>query len=105
MGHGESGESAIDADHPGGEIYAIYVDPGHWGHGVGRRLLTDAVSYLTGVGLTPVRLWVLTGNVRARRIYEEYGFRSDNLTKPFFRERDGRTVESTETRYTLVAPT
>ncbi|MGC9666414.1 N-acetyltransferase family protein [Planosporangium sp. 12N6] len=60
-----------------GEVYAIYVDPPHWGGGVGRALMDAAVGHLTGTGRRPVRLWALDGNDRARRFYERYGFVAD----------------------------
>jgi GNAT superfamily N-acetyltransferase len=60
-----------------GEVHAIYVDPDAWGTGAGRALLDAAVSYLTGAGRLPVRLWVLDSKERARRFYERYGFVAD----------------------------
>jgi ribosomal protein S18 acetylase RimI-like enzyme len=85
----------------GGEIYALYVDPVHWGHGIGKRLLADAIGYLTTADLTPVRLWVLTANTQARHLYEAHGFSCDHTTRAFRREHAGLIAESTETRYTL----
>ena len=67
----------------GGEIYAIYVDPQHWGTGAGRALMAAALSHLAGEGLSPVRLWVLADNHRARRFYERHGFTADGTTKPY----------------------
>ncbi len=59
------------------ELYAIHVDPGFVGTGVGRLLMTDAVPHL---GPRAV-LWVLAGNVRARRFYEKTGWRPDGGTR------------------------
>lgn len=61
----------------GAEIYSIYVDPGHWGTGAGHALLTRALADLRESGLTPVRLWALDGNERARRFYLRHGFAED----------------------------
>lgn len=60
-----------------GEIYACYVQPEWWGRGVGRLLMTHAVTALAGAGLDDVTLWVLEGNHRARRFYEACGFHPD----------------------------
>lgn len=60
-----------------GELLAIYVDPEHMGTGVGRLLMTAARERLRRVGVTSAALWVLDGNVRARRFYERDGWRSD----------------------------
>jgi RimJ/RimL family protein N-acetyltransferase len=59
----------------GGEIWAIYVDPAHWGTGIGRVLLTTAVDVLRD-DLAPPRIvvWVLEDNVAARGFYEHFGF-------------------------------
>jgi RimJ/RimL family protein N-acetyltransferase len=61
-----------------GEIYAIYAAPEHWSTGLGRALLPAAVA---AVGATPVVLWVLEDNPRARRFYEIAGFAPDGARK------------------------
>ncbi len=53
-----------------GELSAIYVDPGYVRSGVGRLLITAARERLRAVGVTAAALWVLDGNVGARRFYE-----------------------------------
>ena len=53
-----------------GEIYALYVDPAHWGSGVGRALLQAATETLALTGFRSATLWVLETNERARRFYE-----------------------------------
>jgi ribosomal protein S18 acetylase RimI-like enzyme len=63
-----------------GEIYAIYVDPDHWGTGAGRLLMDTAVAHLTATGPRPVVLWALDGNARADRFYRRYGFVADGAT-------------------------
>ena len=80
----------------GGEIYAIYVDPQHWGGGSGRALVAAALTHLSGVDLSPVRLWVLADNPRARRFYEYCGFTADGARTPYA-FADGTTL--TEVRY------
>jgi ribosomal protein S18 acetylase RimI-like enzyme len=60
-----------------GEIYACYVQPEWWGRGVGRLLMTHAVTALAEAGLHDVTLWVLEDNHRARRFYEACGFQPD----------------------------
>lgn len=62
------------SEEPGvAELYAIHVDPGHVGSGVGRLLMRDALPHL---GERAV-LWVLEGNARARRFYEKGGWTAD----------------------------
>ncbi|MCL3992520.1 GNAT family N-acetyltransferase [Streptomyces lavenduligriseus] len=75
------------------ELYAIYVDPAHLGHGTGQALLAAAAGRCpAGERLL---LWVLKGNAPARRFYERAGFRADGTEEPF--EVDGVPVP--EVRY------
>ena len=78
-----------------GELYAIYVDPGHWGAGLGRRLIQQAEARLAEAGFAEAILWVLDDNPRARRFYEAAGWQTDGGTKQdtFF------GVDVTELRY------
>ena len=85
-----------DRDLPNfGELMAIYVDPGHLGTGVGRLLMTAARERLRLVGVLEAVLWVLDGNVRARRFYERDGWRFDGAR----RTRTYGTVPVAEVRY------
>jgi ribosomal protein S18 acetylase RimI-like enzyme len=52
------------------ELYVLNVHPGHWGHGIGRRLFACCVGQLSDLGRSNCYLWVLTANERARRFYE-----------------------------------
>jgi ribosomal protein S18 acetylase RimI-like enzyme len=60
-----------------GELYAIDVDPDHWGTGAGRALLEEAQAELARLGADEWVLWVLPGNARARRFYEIAGWVAD----------------------------
>ncbi|MGW5474751.1 N-acetyltransferase family protein [Streptomyces chartreusis] len=77
------------------ELYAIYVDPGRYGTGIGHALLQESVRRCTAAGHPRMLLWVLKGNARARRFYERAGFHADGAEEPF--EVDG--VEVPEVRY------
>ncbi|MFO1096236.1 MAG: GNAT family N-acetyltransferase [Planctomycetaceae bacterium] len=48
----------------------LYVDPAHYGQGIGRRLLRLGVQCIGPEAWTVV----LVGNMRARRLYESEGF-------------------------------
>ncbi|MFG1671183.1 GNAT family N-acetyltransferase [Streptomyces sp. Y7] len=82
------------------ELYAIYVDPGRYGAGIGRALLQESVRRCTAAGHTRMLLWVLKGNARARRFYERAGFGADGAEEPF--EVEG--VEVPEVRYARELP-
>jgi GNAT superfamily N-acetyltransferase len=64
-----------------GEVYAIYVNPIHWGQGLGRALFAHATNRLAALGYSTAILWVLASNERARRFYEVSGWAADGGTK------------------------
>jgi ribosomal protein S18 acetylase RimI-like enzyme len=64
-----------------GELYAINVDPDHWGTGAGRALLVAAQTELARLGYAEAVLWVLPGNARARRFYEVAGWATDGAER------------------------
>jgi GNAT superfamily N-acetyltransferase len=58
------------------QVGRLYVDPDHWGCGIGRRLHDDVLEQLRAGGHAVVALWVLEANARARSMYERWGWRS-----------------------------
>lgn len=60
-----------------GELWGLYVDPDHWGRGVGRRLIEQARAWLAQRGFDQAILWVLAGNERAERFYRADGWVHD----------------------------
>jgi GNAT superfamily N-acetyltransferase len=72
-----------DRDLPNcGELMAIYVDPARVRSGVGRLLMAAARARLRRIGFARAALWVLDGNVGARRFYERDGWRCDGTRRP-----------------------
>jgi ribosomal protein S18 acetylase RimI-like enzyme len=78
---------------PGGEVYAIYVDPARQGRRAGSRLLTAAARHLAEAHFTDASLWVLVGNHPARRFYESQGWRSDGTEQPWTRAGGDSVME------------
>ncbi|CAN5168374.1 GNAT family N-acetyltransferase [soil metagenome] len=64
-----------------GEIYALYVAPECWDHGVGRNLLAHGQKDLAEHGYSEATLWVLADNVRARAFYEAAGWQTDGTER------------------------
>lgn len=81
----------------GGELYAINVDPTHWGKGVGALLLATAVDAMGDADFPDAILWVHPRNVRARTFYETHGWVCDEIE----REEDVLGVTVPEVRYSL----
>jgi GNAT superfamily N-acetyltransferase len=73
-----------------GEIYRFFVDPAHWGRGVGQALMRRALAELRAMGFEDVLLWVHAENPRARAFYEAGGWRPDGAEKE--QESLGRLV-------------
>ncbi len=61
------------------EIYSIYLEPGAWGHGVARDLMRTVLS--DAGEQTPMSLWVLADNARARHFYRRHGFVADGIER------------------------
>jgi GNAT superfamily N-acetyltransferase len=62
------------------ELYALYVHPAWWSTGTGRALMDRVLARTSGAGYPDITLWVLKGNVRARRFYERAGFSPDGAS-------------------------
>ena len=61
-----------------GQLYAMNVDPDHWGGGIGRALLRRATDALAAAGYRDAVLWVVPENARARALYESEGWVDDH---------------------------
>ena len=64
-----------------GELAGLYVHPDQWSRGIGFALITQVETELRASGITDAYVWVLRGNDRAIRFYEQCGWRSDGGTK------------------------
>ena len=65
----------------------IYVAPGHRGLGVGRALFKECQKWAKKKGADGVSLQVAADNLRARKFYEELGFREVSVyeVKEFYK--------------------
>ena len=71
------GSVAIDGeDLAPGEAHLRWfiLDDGCRGHGVGKKLLTDAMRFCDSAGFSAVHLWTFNKLTAARRLYESFGF-------------------------------
>jgi GNAT superfamily N-acetyltransferase len=60
-----------------GEIWALYVEPSHWGQGAGLALWDAAREGLLEEGCTEVTMWIPLCNERALRFAELAGFKRE----------------------------
>ena len=86
---------------PGGELYAMNLDPVHWGKGIGRALLQRVTDALVASGYGEAVLWVVPENERARALYESEGWAADGGVST--EEILGVTVTDIRYRKTLTA--
>jgi GNAT superfamily N-acetyltransferase len=63
------------------EIYAVNVHPTRWRQGAGKLLCAHALREAAARGHTAMTLWVMTGNGRARRLYQHLGFDPDGAAR------------------------
>jgi GNAT superfamily N-acetyltransferase len=82
-----------------GELLALYVDPGCWGLGVGRRLILEARRRLAERSFAEAILWVFAGNERAEAFYRADGWNPDGARRAD--EVWGATVDELRYRRTL----
>jgi GNAT superfamily N-acetyltransferase len=64
-----------------GELCGLYVDPEHWGRGIGMALVSAARAHLAELGFRNAALWVLVGNGRAERFYRIDQWAPDGLRR------------------------
>lgn len=78
VGFAAFGEERTSTSVPScGELYAMNLDPDHWGRGIGRALLHRVTDGLTAMGYQDAVLWVVPQNERARALYESEGWVAD----------------------------
>ncbi len=64
-----------------GELAGLYVHPDSWSLRIGHALLTRVEHELLAGGWDDGYLWVLRGNDRAIRFYENHGWNADGQQK------------------------
>lgn len=70
------GSIAIDGEGENGEaiLRCFILDPSAQGHGLGKRLLSEAIAFCDEHRFSAVRLWTFKGLDVARKLYEDAGF-------------------------------
>lgn len=79
-----------------GNIQSLYVDPDHWGLGIGHRLHDTAREYLriARPQLPTLWLWVLEANKHARACYESWGWHQTPARRTVYPGIDDLRYES-----------
>jgi GntR family transcriptional regulator len=78
VGFAYIGPSDDRAAAPGtGHIYSLHVEPDLHRHGIGRRLIDEAMQRFVSFGWETATLWVVAENHRARQFYTRLGWAPD----------------------------
>lgn len=56
------------------QIEELYIDPFFQGQGIGKKLMTNCLKHARLANASPIFLWVLEENHKARKFYERFGF-------------------------------
>ena len=67
------------------DLTNIAVDPQLRSMGIGTELMDDLLEYAKDTGITDIILEVRKSNVAAIGLYENMGFRQENLRKDYYR--------------------
>jgi RimJ/RimL family protein N-acetyltransferase len=73
VGLAMGGPARGEAPQGTGEVYALYVLPGHHGRGIGRSLVQAVAFHLAHHGMHALRIACLAANMPARGFYERIG--------------------------------
>lgn len=80
LGFSSTGPARDETDQTG-ELYAIYLAPHVIGCGLGSALAKTSLAHLRACGFKRAVVWVLEGNLRARRFYEQHGWKLTSENK------------------------
>ena len=69
---------------------SVYVEPGHWGQGVGKALLMKLVSQSEEEGFWTLQSSILRENAASIRLHERCGFRIVGYRERIGRDRNGK---------------
>ena len=70
-------EQSLTAQPSCGELYAMNLDPDHWGRGIGRVLIRRVTEVFVALRYERAVLWVVAENYRARALYDSEGWVAD----------------------------
>jgi ribosomal-protein-alanine N-acetyltransferase len=78
------GYAGLVASGDQGDVQTIAVARGHWGTGLGSRLLAELLRAATAFECAEVMLECRVDNVRAQRLYERFGFEPIGFRRGYY---------------------
>jgi ribosomal protein S18 acetylase RimI-like enzyme len=76
------GMPAMPNGEAGAELISLWVDPAYRGHGLGRHLVEQIISWGRDHRVRQLELWVTTHNTAAIELYRKSGFRDEGKSQP-----------------------
>ena len=73
-------------------IVTVATDPGRQGEGIAQRLLLDACQRGEASELANIALEVRASNVRARELYERFGFREQGRLRGYYKNNNEDSI-------------
>lgn len=67
-------KSREEGDDSRAELICIHSLQDNWGKGYGSKMMEEVLKDIKNAGYPAVILWVFEDNIRARRLYEKWGF-------------------------------
>ena len=74
------------------DIYHVEIEETSRGRGLGKRLLFDFLSHLSGQGIKEVTLEVRVDNHAALALYKTAGFETVSIRKGYYQGIDGQLM-------------
>lgn len=74
QGFSISGKPRYNVPEQVAELWALNIEPNYWRRGLGFSLLDRSCNEAREHGASSIELWCISGNLRARTLYERYGF-------------------------------
>lgn len=70
-------------------VFGISIRKNYWSKGIGSELLKEIIEKASEIGYEQIELGVFSDNIRARALYEKYGFESWGRNKNAFKLKNG----------------
>ncbi len=77
-------KSREEGDNNSAELICIHSLQDNWGKGYGSMMMEQVLTEIKKAGYPEVILWVFEDNIRARRLYEKWGFVQSEEKKDSF---------------------
>lgn len=79
-----------------GRVFSLAVHPMYQNRGVGGNLLKEVIWVLQRFGVNEIILEVRSGNIKARRFYERYGFRQIGIKEKYYNDAENACLMKLE---------